>query len=67
LRPDVSGAILPGIDPRSTPGVEDRDAAEDEMSRIGDRLDELQERLDPQLPRPELDVQGLKARLRPPN
>ncbi|MGH2539803.1 MAG: polyphosphate kinase 2 family protein, partial [Actinomycetota bacterium] len=39
------GAILPGIDPRATPGVEDRDAAEADMASLAERLDELQERL----------------------
>jgi PPK2 family polyphosphate:nucleotide phosphotransferase len=45
LRPDVDGPILPGIDPRATPGVPDRKAAEGEMAELADRLDELQERL----------------------
>ena len=45
LRPDGDGAILPGIDPRSTPGVEDRETAEAELAALADRLDELQERL----------------------
>ena len=46
LRADPDGgAILPGIDTRATPGVKDRDAAEDEMSSLAERLDELQERL----------------------
>ncbi len=45
LRPDPSGPILSGIDPRSTPGVEDREAAEAEMAALAERLDELQERL----------------------
>ncbi len=39
------GAILPGIHPRSTPGVEDREAAEAEFQMLADRLDDLQERL----------------------
>ena len=46
LRADVgAGAILPGIDTRSTPGVKDREAAEAEMPALADRLDDLQERL----------------------
>ena len=45
LRPDGDGAILPGIDPRSTPGVADRETAEAELAALADRLDELQERL----------------------
>jgi len=45
LRPDVDGPILPGIDPRATPGVRDREEAEAAMAGIADRLDELQERL----------------------
>jgi PPK2 family polyphosphate:nucleotide phosphotransferase len=45
LRPDVDGPILPGIDPRATPGVRDRAEAEAAMAGIADRLDELQERL----------------------
>jgi PPK2 family polyphosphate:nucleotide phosphotransferase len=45
LRPDVDGPILPGIDPRATPGVRDRDEAEAAMAGFADRLDELQERL----------------------
>jgi len=45
LRPDGDGAILPGIDPRSTPGVDDRETAEAELAEIADSLDELQERL----------------------
>jgi PPK2 family polyphosphate:nucleotide phosphotransferase len=46
LRADPDGgAILPGIDTRATPGVEDRDAAEDDMASLAERLDELQERL----------------------
>jgi PPK2 family polyphosphate:nucleotide phosphotransferase len=46
LRADVAGgAILPGIDTRSTPGVEHRREAEAEMPALADRLDELQERL----------------------
>ena len=45
LRPDVDGPILPGIDPRATPGVHDRAEAEREMAALADRLDELQERL----------------------
>ncbi|MDH5314212.1 MAG: polyphosphate kinase 2 family protein [Actinomycetota bacterium] len=46
LRPDVTtGAILTDIDPRSTPGIAGRKAAEAEMPALADRLDELQERL----------------------
>jgi PPK2 family polyphosphate:nucleotide phosphotransferase len=45
LRPDGDGAILPGIDPRATPGVQHRDAAEAEMPELAERLDGLQERL----------------------
>jgi PPK2 family polyphosphate:nucleotide phosphotransferase len=45
LRPDADGAILPGIEPRSTPGVADRETAEAAMPALADRLDELQERL----------------------
>jgi PPK2 family polyphosphate:nucleotide phosphotransferase len=45
LRPDGDGAILPGIDPRSTPGVRDREAAEAQLPALADRLDDLQERL----------------------
>lgn len=45
VRPDPAGSILAGIDPRSTPGVDDREAAEAEMPALGERLDELQERL----------------------
>ena len=45
LRPDPSGLILSDIDPRSTPGVEDRKAAEAEMPALAERIDELQERL----------------------
>ena len=45
LRPDLSVPILSGIDPRSTPGVEDRKAAEASMPALAERLDELQERL----------------------
>jgi PPK2 family polyphosphate:nucleotide phosphotransferase len=46
LRADPDGgAILPGIDTRATPGVEDRDAADDDMVSLAERLDELQERL----------------------
>ncbi len=43
-RPD-GGAILPGVEPRSTPGVEDRRDAERELENLADRLHELQERL----------------------
>ncbi|MGZ8615327.1 MAG: polyphosphate kinase 2 family protein, partial [Actinomycetota bacterium] len=35
----------PGIDPRSTPGVEDREEAEAKLPALADRLDDLQERL----------------------
>ena len=45
LRPDVDGPILPGIDPRATPGVRDREEAEAAMAGVADRLDGLQERL----------------------
>lgn len=45
LRAPPDGAILPGIHPRSTPGVKDREAAEAEMPVLADRLGELQERL----------------------
>jgi PPK2 family polyphosphate:nucleotide phosphotransferase len=46
LRADPDGgAILPGIDTRATPGVEDRGAADDDMASLAERLDELQERL----------------------
>ena len=46
LRADViAGAILPGVDTRSTPGAEDREGAEAEMPALADRLDEVQERL----------------------
>ena len=45
LRPDPSSPILSGIDPRSTPGVEDRKVAEAEMAVLAERLDHLQERL----------------------
>ena len=45
LRPDLSSPILPGIDPRSTPGVHNRKEAEAEMPALAERLDELQERL----------------------
>lgn len=46
LRADPgAGAILPGIDPRSTPGVEDRADTEAGTSDLLDRLDSLQERL----------------------
>jgi len=45
LMPDTGGTILPGLDARATPGVEDREAAEAEMSELADRLDDLQERL----------------------
>jgi PPK2 family polyphosphate:nucleotide phosphotransferase len=46
LRADVGGGpILPGIDARSTPGVESHDVAEAAMPVLADRLDELQERL----------------------
>ncbi|HET9310780.1 MAG TPA: PPK2 family polyphosphate kinase [Actinomycetota bacterium] len=46
LRPDAVGAaILPGLDTRGTPGVEDRETAEAEMPELADRLDDLQERL----------------------
>jgi PPK2 family polyphosphate:nucleotide phosphotransferase len=45
LRPHLSGDIVAGIDPRSTPGVGDREAAEGEMPALAERLDELQERL----------------------
>jgi PPK2 family polyphosphate:nucleotide phosphotransferase len=38
-------AILPGIDPRSTPGIEDRDEAEADAEPRAERLSELQERL----------------------
>jgi len=39
------GAILPGLDPRSTPGVESREDAEAAMPALMDGLDDLQERL----------------------
>ena len=42
---DGAGAIVDHINPRSTPGIEDRAAAESEMPALADRLDELQERL----------------------
>jgi PPK2 family polyphosphate:nucleotide phosphotransferase len=45
LRADTGGAILPGLDTRATPGVEDRETAEAEMPELADRLDDLQERL----------------------
>jgi PPK2 family polyphosphate:nucleotide phosphotransferase len=45
LRPDADGAILPGIDPRSTPGVRDRETAEAQLPALAERLDDLQERL----------------------
>jgi PPK2 family polyphosphate:nucleotide phosphotransferase len=45
LRPDPRGTILPGLDTRATPGVEDRETAEAEMPELADRLDHLQERL----------------------
>jgi PPK2 family polyphosphate:nucleotide phosphotransferase len=46
LRADATGAaILPGLDTRATPGVEDRETAEAEMPELADRLDDLQERL----------------------
>jgi PPK2 family polyphosphate:nucleotide phosphotransferase len=38
-------AILPGIDPRATPGVDDRETAEAAVPELADRLDHLQERL----------------------
>jgi PPK2 family polyphosphate:nucleotide phosphotransferase len=38
-------AILPGIDPRDTPGVDDRETAEAAVPELADRLDHLQERL----------------------
>ena len=45
LRPDAEGAILPGIDARSTPGVRDRETAEAQLPALAERLDDLQERL----------------------
>jgi len=45
LRPDTGGTILPGLDTRATPGVDDRAIAEAEMPELADRLDDLQERL----------------------
>ncbi len=45
LRADPSGAILPGIDPRATPGVEDRAETEEGTPDLLDRLESLQERL----------------------
>lgn len=45
LRAPLDGAILPGIHPRSTPGVEDREAAGAKFEMLADRLDDLQERL----------------------
>ncbi len=45
LRVDPSGSGLAGIEPRSTPGVANREAAEVAMPELADRLDELQERL----------------------
>ncbi|MGB7805326.1 MAG: polyphosphate kinase 2 family protein, partial [Actinomycetota bacterium] len=38
-------AILPGIDPRDTPGIDDRATAEAAVPELADRLDHLQERL----------------------
>jgi PPK2 family polyphosphate:nucleotide phosphotransferase len=45
LRPEIDGPILPGIDPRGTPGVGDRDEAEAAMEGLAGRLDDLQEAL----------------------
>jgi PPK2 family polyphosphate:nucleotide phosphotransferase len=45
LRAPAGAAILPGIDARSTPGVDDRAAAEAQTAALADRLEALQERL----------------------
>jgi PPK2 family polyphosphate:nucleotide phosphotransferase len=45
LRVDASGSGLAGLEPRSTPGVANREAAEAAMPALANRLDELQERL----------------------
>jgi PPK2 family polyphosphate:nucleotide phosphotransferase len=45
LRADPSGAILPGLDTRSTPGVDDRAETEAGTPGLLDHLSSLQERL----------------------
>ncbi|HVF08664.1 MAG TPA: polyphosphate kinase 2 family protein [Actinomycetota bacterium] len=45
LRVDPADSGPTGIEPRSTPGVESREAAHSAMTALADRLDELQERL----------------------
>jgi PPK2 family polyphosphate:nucleotide phosphotransferase len=41
----AEGAILPEIDPASTPGIKDRSHAEDETGDLAKKMGELQERL----------------------